>query len=102
MRSSMSSRSSAIAVHSQSGRWADRITARPRDVATISASKRVHALRRARRGTRKPEARNPMPMHEARDETLAYQQLRPDDILSAVESLELACDGRLLTLNSYE
>lgn len=43
-----------------------------------------------------------MPMHEARDETLAYQQLRPDDILSAVESLELACDGRLLTLNSYE
>jgi Ser/Thr protein kinase RdoA (MazF antagonist) len=36
------------------------------------------------------------------DATLAYQGLSPDDILSAVESLGLRCDGRLLTLNSYE
>ncbi len=36
------------------------------------------------------------------DDTLAYQGLSPDDILSAVESLGLPCDGRLLTLNSYE
>jgi Ser/Thr protein kinase RdoA (MazF antagonist) len=36
------------------------------------------------------------------DATLAYQALQPDDILSAVESLGLSCDGRLLALNSYE
>lgn len=36
------------------------------------------------------------------DGTLAYQELTPDDILSSVESLGLRCDGRLLTLNSYE
>jgi Ser/Thr protein kinase RdoA (MazF antagonist) len=33
---------------------------------------------------------------------LAYQDLSPDDILSAVETLGFRCDGRLLTLNSYE
>ncbi|HMS80140.1 MAG TPA: serine/threonine protein kinase, partial [Burkholderiaceae bacterium] len=33
---------------------------------------------------------------------MAYLDLSPDDILSAVESLGLRCDGRLLTLNSYE
>jgi len=33
---------------------------------------------------------------------LAYLQLRPEDILEAVESLGLECDGRLLALNSYE
>ena len=35
-------------------------------------------------------------------DTLAYQALSPDDILSSVESLGHRCDGRLLTLNSYE
>jgi Ser/Thr protein kinase RdoA (MazF antagonist) len=33
---------------------------------------------------------------------LAYQELTPDDIIGAVESVGLACDGRLLALNSYE
>lgn len=33
---------------------------------------------------------------------LAYQELRPDDILACVESLGYRCDGRLLALNSYE
>ncbi len=37
-----------------------------------------------------------------RDPTLAYLQLQPDDILSAVESMGFQCDGRLLALNSYE
>lgn len=31
-----------------------------------------------------------------------YQDLTPDRILNAVESLGLRCDGRLLALNSYE
>jgi len=31
-----------------------------------------------------------------------YQNLTPDRILNAVESLGLRCDGRLLALNSYE
>jgi Ser/Thr protein kinase RdoA (MazF antagonist) len=31
-----------------------------------------------------------------------YAGLDPDAVLAAVESLGLACDGRLLTLNSYE
>ncbi len=40
---------------------------------------------------------------EARpDASLAYQDLSPNDILSAVDSVGLHCDGRLLTLNSYE
>ncbi|MEO7386291.1 MAG: serine/threonine protein kinase [Gammaproteobacteria bacterium] len=34
--------------------------------------------------------------------SLAYQDLSPDDILTSVERLGLRCDGRLLTLNSYE
>ena len=38
----------------------------------------------------------------AANDTLAYQDLSPDDILSSVESLGFHCDGRLLTLNSYE
>jgi Ser/Thr protein kinase RdoA (MazF antagonist) len=38
----------------------------------------------------------------ARDDTLAYQELTPDDIVASVESVGLACDGRLLALNSYE
>jgi len=34
--------------------------------------------------------------------TLAYQNLQPDDILDAVEALGFVCDGRMLALNSYE
>ena len=36
------------------------------------------------------------------DEARAYRDLGPDQILDAVESLGLRCDGRLLALNSYE
>ncbi len=36
------------------------------------------------------------------DEALAYQELHPDEILGAVESLGYRCDGRFLALNSYE
>jgi len=39
---------------------------------------------------------------EARDHSLAYQELRPDDILSSIEDLGYRCDGHLLALNSYE
>jgi len=39
---------------------------------------------------------------DSRDSSLAYQDLQPDDILEAVESLGYRCDGRLLALNSYE
>lgn len=41
-------------------------------------------------------------MTETLDQTLAYQNLEPGDIISAVESLGFRCDGRLLALNSYE
>jgi Ser/Thr protein kinase RdoA (MazF antagonist) len=34
--------------------------------------------------------------------SLAYQELSPNDILASVDSIGLRCDGRLLTLNSYE
>lgn len=34
--------------------------------------------------------------------TLAFNELRPDDILTAVDDLGFQCDGRFLTLNSYE
>jgi Ser/Thr protein kinase RdoA (MazF antagonist) len=34
--------------------------------------------------------------------SLAYQNLQPDDILDAVEALGFQCDGRMLALNSYE
>jgi len=33
---------------------------------------------------------------------LAYQELRPEDIMDAVEAAGFRCDGRLLALNSYE
>jgi Ser/Thr protein kinase RdoA (MazF antagonist) len=46
-----------------------------------------------------PVSRNAAP---ATDTSLAYQELSPNDILAAVESIGLRCDGRLLTLNSYE
>jgi Ser/Thr protein kinase RdoA (MazF antagonist) len=36
------------------------------------------------------------------ESTLAYNELRPDDILAALEELGFECDGRFLTLNSYE
>lgn len=36
------------------------------------------------------------------DEYAAFQQLTPDQILSAVDSLGFVTDGRLLALNSYE
>ena len=38
----------------------------------------------------------------AADSNLAYQELHPDDILTAVESVGHRCDGRTLALNSYE
>lgn len=38
----------------------------------------------------------------AHDNSLAYQELTPDDIIASVESVGFACDGRLLALNSYE
>jgi len=41
-------------------------------------------------------------MKGRQDDSLAYQDLQPDDILDSVESLGLRCDGRLLPLNSYE
>ena len=36
------------------------------------------------------------------DATLAYAELRPEQILDALEALEFRCDGRFLALNSYE
>ena len=39
---------------------------------------------------------------ETDESTLAYNDLRPDDILGALEELGFHCDGRFLTLNSYE
>jgi Ser/Thr protein kinase RdoA (MazF antagonist) len=39
---------------------------------------------------------------QSNDATLAYLQLRPDDIINAVEAAGFAPDGRLLALNSYE
>lgn len=39
---------------------------------------------------------------DALDPVLAYSALRPDDILSALDSLGFCCDGRFLALNSYE
>lgn len=41
-------------------------------------------------------------MSREQQNSLAYQDLQPDDILDSVESLGLECDGRLLALNSYE
>ena len=41
-------------------------------------------------------------MHTTTDENRAYQELGPDGILDAVESLGYRCDGRFLALNSYE
>ncbi|MEX2496579.1 MAG: serine/threonine protein kinase [Woeseia sp.] len=38
----------------------------------------------------------------ATDPVLAYGELRPDDILDALDGLGFSCDGRFLALNSYE
>ena len=35
-------------------------------------------------------------------QALAFASLRPDDVLDAVEAFGYRCDGRFLTLNSYE
>ena len=36
------------------------------------------------------------------EQTEAFQHLTPDNILDAVESVDIHCDGRFLALNSYE
>lgn len=41
-------------------------------------------------------------MAESDQSTLAYMGLQPHDILGALENLGFHCDGRFLTLNSYE
>jgi Ser/Thr protein kinase RdoA (MazF antagonist) len=41
-------------------------------------------------------------MDDSSDFTLAFQDLKPDDILGALEDLGFRCDGRFLALNSYE
>ena len=41
-------------------------------------------------------------MSAADDSTLAYLNLEPDEILATLERLGFRCDGRFLTLNSYE
>ena len=41
-------------------------------------------------------------MDESAASTLAFRDLKPDDILGALESLGFRCDGRFLALNSYE
>lgn len=39
---------------------------------------------------------------EPDESTTPYYELGPDEVIGAVESLGLLCDGRLLALNSYE
>jgi Ser/Thr protein kinase RdoA (MazF antagonist) len=41
-------------------------------------------------------------MEDSAASTLAFRDLKPDDILGALESLGFRCDGRFLALNSYE
>lgn len=41
-------------------------------------------------------------MNDSVDFTLAFGDLKPDDILGALEDLGFHCDGRFLALNSYE
>ena len=38
----------------------------------------------------------------SRESELAFAQLQPDDILTAIDNLGFRCDGRFLALNSYE
>lgn len=39
---------------------------------------------------------------QRQESELAYADLQPDDILTAIEGLGFRCDGRFLALNSYE
>jgi len=39
---------------------------------------------------------------QTNESTLAYQELQPGDIIDAVETTGVRCDGRMLALNSYE
>jgi Ser/Thr protein kinase RdoA (MazF antagonist) len=41
-------------------------------------------------------------MEDSAESTLAFRDLKPDDILGTLESLGFRCDGRFLALNSYE
>ena len=41
-------------------------------------------------------------MQDCDESTLAFLNLQPEQILSTLENLGFDCDGRLLTLNSYE
>ena len=41
-------------------------------------------------------------MNDSADSTLAFGDLKPDEILGALEDLGFRCDGRFLALNSYE
>ena len=41
-------------------------------------------------------------MNDAISANTPYYQLDPDTVINAVESVGMACDGRLLPLNSYE
>ena len=41
-------------------------------------------------------------MEDSAASTLAFRDLKPDDILGALEGLGFRCDGRFLALNSYE
>jgi Ser/Thr protein kinase RdoA (MazF antagonist) len=43
-----------------------------------------------------------MMVTDSDESTLAFLNLEPDQILSALEALGFQCDGRFLTLNSYE
>lgn len=43
-----------------------------------------------------------MTVADGDESTLAFLNLEPDQILSALEALGFQCDGRFLTLNSYE
>jgi Ser/Thr protein kinase RdoA (MazF antagonist) len=43
-----------------------------------------------------------MTVADGGDSTLAFLNLEPDQILTALEDLGFECDGRFLTLNSYE
>ena len=45
---------------------------------------------------------NPVIAGDTDEATLAFADLQPDDVLDSLESHGFSCDGRLLTLNSYE
>ena len=41
-------------------------------------------------------------MQNSADQTLAFNELHPEQILTTIDELGYRCDGRFLTLNSYE